>query len=150
MRFFGFVLIYFFAELGLFVLFAQEFGFWTLVAEILLSGIGGFFLLTSSLSGSSEGIVDFFRNARNPKEFFASNLTKVVGAFLLIVPGLLSDSVGVLLSFGLFDGVLVALIDKILPKQENSANQESYSEIIDVEVIEENERIEDEKSHYRK
>lgn len=150
MRIFGFVLIYFFAELGLFVLFAQHFGFWTLVAEILLSGIGGFFLLTSTLAGSNEGIVEFFRNARNPKEFFASNLTKVVGAFLLILPGLLSDSVGVLFSFGLFDGVLIALFDRLFPKQENNVNQEQYTEIIDVEIIEENERIEDEKSHYRK
>lgn len=150
MKFFGFVLIYFFAELGMFVLFAQKFGFWTLVAEILLSGIIGFFSLTSTLAGSNEGIVEFFRNARNPKEFFASNLTKVVGAFLLILPGLLSDSAGVLFSFGLFDGVLIALFDRLFPKQENNVNQEQYTEIIDVEIIEENERIEDEKSDYRK
>lgn len=150
MRVFGFVLVYFFAELGAFVLFAQKFGFWTLVAEILLSGVVGFFLLTGALAGSNEGIVEFLRNARNPKEIIASNLTKVFGALLLIVPGLLSDSVGILLSFGLFDGIVVAIIEKFFPKQEGRGYQEEYGEIIDVEVIEENERIEDEKSHYRK
>lgn len=150
MKFFVFVLVYFFAELGLFVLFAQKFGFWTLVGEILLTGVFGFFLLTSVLARSNEGIVDFFRNVRNPKEFFASNFTKVAGAFLLIFPGLLSDCIGILLSFGLFDGALIVLIDRLFFKQERGSRAEQYSEIIDVEVIEENERIEDEKSHYRK
>lgn len=148
MRVFGFVLVYFFAELGAFVLFAQKFGFWSLVGEILLSGIVGFFLLTSALAGSNEGIVEFLRNARNPKEIIASNLSKVFGALLLIVPGLLSDSVGVLLTLGLLDGVFVGIMDRFFPRSEG--REERYGEVIDVEVIEENERIENEKSDYRK
>lgn len=147
MKIFGFVLVYFFAELGAFVLFAQNFGFWTLVAEILLSGIGGFFLLTSALAGSNEGIVEFLRQARNPKEIIASNLTKVFGALLLILPGLLSDGVGILLSFGFFDGIVVAIMERVFPKERR---REECGEIIDVEIIEESERIEDEKSDYRK
>lgn len=138
MRVFGFVLVYFFAELGAFVLFSQKFGFWSLVGEILLSGVVGFFLLTGALAGSNESIIEFLRNARNPKEIIASNLSKVFGALLLILPGLLSDSVGILLSLGLFDGVLVGMMDRFFPKEK----KEPYPEVIDVEVIEEDERIE--------
>ena len=148
MKIFGFVLVYFFAELGGFVLFAQEFGFWSLVGEILLSGVVGVFLLTSALAGSNEGIVEFLRNARNPKEIIASNLSKVFGALMLIVPGLLSDSMGVLLTLGVLDGVFVGIMDRLFPRSEGK--REQYSEVIDVEVIEESERIENEKSDYRK
>lgn len=139
MRIFGFVLIYFFAELGLFVLFAQHFGFWTLVAEILLSGIMGVFLLTSIVSGDVRGVFETLRNVRSPQEIFFSRSLRVLGAFLLILPGLLSDSVGLLLSLGIFDALVIAFMQKIFPKPKN---KEQDFEIIDVEVIEENERIE--------
>ena len=47
----GIFVIYFFLELGLFVLFAQKFGFLSLVGEILLSGVGRHRLLYQNCFG---------------------------------------------------------------------------------------------------
>lgn len=144
MRSGGILLIYFFIELGLFVLFAQEFGFFSLVGEILLSGAIGIFLFMSTFSGNNAGVIDFFRGLKTPQEFIASNLTTALGAALLILPGLLSDSIGILLCLGLFDGVLVGFLSRFFISKRPSED----GEIIDVEVIEEGR--EDEKDHYRK
>lgn len=134
-------ILYFFVELGFFVLFAQNFGFFSLVGEILLSGAIGIFLLMGTLSGGNEEVIDFFRGVKNPQEFIASNLTRTLGAILLILPGLLSDGIGVLLCLGLFDGFLVGILSKFFtPKRMNDEE-----EIIDVEVITEGRS--DEKDH---
>lgn len=138
----GIFVIYFFLELGLFVLFAQKFGFLSLVGEILLSGAIGVFLLLGTFSGGNEGVIEFFRGLKTPQEFIASNLTRAMGALLLILPGLLSDFVGLLLIVGIFDVFLIRFLGKFFSAKKNQ------EEIIDVEVIEEG--SEDEKDHYRK
>lgn len=144
MRGVGIFLIYFFVELGLFILFAQHFGFLSLVGEILLSGALGVFLLMNTLSGSNEGVIDFFRGLKTPQEFIVSNLSTALGALLLILPGLLSDSVGVLLYLGVFDGFLIGCLRRFF----TSKKVNDGGEVIDVEVIEEGEI--DEKDRYRK
>lgn len=139
----GILIIYFFVELGLFVFFAQEFGFLSLVGEILLSGGIGIFLLLSNFSGGNEGIIEFFRGMKTPQEFIASNLTRTLGAILLILPGLLSDCMGLLLVLGIFDVVLIKIMGNFFYSKKNE------NEIIDVEIIEdwrENEK----EDHYRK
>lgn len=139
----GFIfLLYFFTELALFVGFSQEFGFLSLMGEILLSGAIGVFLLFSTFSGGSEVIIEFFRGLKTPQEFIASNLTRALGAVLLILPGILSDCVGILLVVGLFDSFLVGLMGRFF------VSKKYDDDIIDVEVIEEGR--EDEKDHYRK
>lgn len=144
MRFFVFCILLFFIELAGFVAFSEEFGFLSLVLEILLSGILGVFLLFSALSGSNESVLELLRGARNPKEILASNLSKVLGAIMLIIPGIFGDCFGLLLQFGILDSLFVSLFSKMRPMQ-----NQSYQEIIDVEIIEEKERIEDEKTHHR-
>lgn len=140
MRFFVFFIILFFVELGGFTAFSESFGFFTLVLEIILSGLLGIFLIFSTLSGSNESIIELLRGARDPKEVLASNLAKVFGGILLIIPGLLSDCLGILLYLGILDSVLASFLGKTTIK--TSFNHQSrQDEIIDVEVIEEKERI---------
>ncbi len=148
MRFFIFFLLLFFLELGGFVLFSESFGFLTLVLEIILSGVLGVFLLFNTLSGNTESILELLRQARDPKEILASNIAKVFGAILLIVPGIFSDCLGLLFYFGLLDSVFVLLLGKAsIKKYSKTSTQE---EIIDVEIIQEHRGIRDEETHNRK
>lgn len=144
MRIFVFFLLLFFVELAGFVAFSEEFGFFSLVLEIILSGLLGVFLLFGALSGSNESVIELLRGAKNPKEILASNLSKVLGAIMLIIPGIFGDCLGLLLQFGILDSFFVSLFTKMRPMQ-----NQTYQEIIDVEIIEEKERIEDEKTHHR-
>lgn len=140
--------ILFFVELGGLIAFSESFGFLVLVAEIILSGILGVFLLLTTFSASNESIVEFLRNTRDPQEILASNLTKVFGAILLILPGILSDCLGLLLCFGILDSVFVSFLQKVrFSKRSRTYDRE---EVIDVEVIETHERIKDEKDHHWK
>lgn len=143
MKFFIFFLVLFFVELMSLVTFSEEFGFFSLILEILLSGVLGVFLLFSALSGSNESILELLAGARNPKEILASNFSRVIGAIMLIIPGILSDCLGILLQFGILDFIFVVLFSKMKSTQ-------NQAEIIDVEVIEEGERIENEQTHHRK
>lgn len=140
MRFFVFFVILFFVELGGFTAFSENFGFFTLVLEIILSGLLGVFLIFSTLSGSNESIVELLRGARDPKEVLASNFAKVFGGILLIIPGLLSDCLGILLYLGVLDSALASFLGKSAIKT-SFTHQPRQDEIIDVEVIEEKERI---------
>lgn len=144
MRVFVFFLLLFFVELAGFVAFSEEFGFFSLVLEIILSGLLGVFLLFGALSGSNESVIELLRGAKNPKEILASNLSRVLGAIMLIIPGIFGDCLGLLLQFGILDSLFVSLFSKIRPTQ-----NQTYQEIIDVEIIEEKERLEDEKTHHR-
>lgn len=147
MRFFVWIVILFFVELGLFVVFSEYFGFLSLVLEIIASGIFGVFLLFSSLSGSQQSVIELLQGAKNPNEVLASNFAKCLGSILLIIPGLLSDCLGILLYFGFLDSVLSSFLGKLSFKNQN---QTSQSNVIDVEVLNPHKGIEDEESHYRK
>lgn len=140
--------ILFFVELGGLIAFSESFGFLALVAEIILSGILGVFLLLTTFSASNESIVEFLRNTRDPQEILASNLTKVFGAILLILPGILSDCLGLLLYFGILDSVFVSFLQKV--RFSKGSRTYDREEVIDVEVIETHERIKDEKDHHWK
>lgn len=144
MRIFVFFLFLFFVELAGFIAFSEEFGFFMLVLEILFSGILGIFLLFNALSGSNESVLELLKGARDPKEILASNFSRVLGAIMLIIPGIFSDCFGLLLQFGILDSLFVSIFSKIRPTQ-----NQTYQEIIDVEIIEEDERIKDEKTHHR-
>lgn len=142
MRAFIVLLLFFFIELAGFVAFSEEFGFLTLVFEILLSGVLGVFLLISTLSGSNESVIELLRGAKNPKEVLLSNFTKIIGSILLILPGIFGDFLGLFLQFGFLDPLFGSIFSKF-------GTFAQSQEVIDVEIIEEGERIEDEKTHHR-
>ncbi|WP_288644217.1 FxsA family protein [uncultured Helicobacter sp.] len=127
-----------------FILVVSDFGFVALVLEIIGSACLGFWLLLRGDIGFSRLINTITSvNASDIFSGFLSTYMYYIGAILLILPGIFSDSIGVIL-------LICSLI--IQPKQaQNSHTQNNYTqnnhsapknsasteddEIIDVEII---------------
>lgn len=85
-------------ELLSFSIWVSYFGFFSLFCEIVFSGIAGLWLWNShtrSLSSSLNEIIHFVYEGRI-LDLLKSNMLFFLGAILLIAPGLLSDSVGII------------------------------------------------------
>jgi len=71
--------------------------------------------------------------------FQKQNLSALIGAILLIIPGFLTDIIGILLYFGVFTNLIVNRLSK---RERNNSNirtnqfQEGECDVIDVEIIE--------------
>lgn len=127
--------------------FVWKYGFFALFAEIIISLVLGFILI------SKFGVLDFIKEARNitPQTVFG-NFGTVFGGFLILLPGIFSDTVGIVI-------IVMSLLMRFLgsdyanlQKQDDFSKKDKFKEpftftytkiktdkkqdIIDVEVIE--------------
>ena len=109
--------VYFFVEMFCIVEFADEFGILVLFLEIIVSAILGFGVMFGQYSmlpmAYSEILNGGIRN------FIGRNILRLIGAILLIIPGILCDIIG--LSF-----VVVSLF--FITKEQNCRNQQTKYE----------------------
>lgn len=130
MRFF---LIYLFLEIAVSVPVFSSLGVLGTFIEVIGSAFIGFLLLANSRYRESFSAV---KNGNITLSMFHTlNIMTILGALLLIVPGVLTDILGILMQFGFAS----ALISSKFIKKENSnihePRRENNEEIIDVEVI---------------
>ena len=115
------ILIYLLCEFYFFGVFVDEFGFFTLLLEIIISGLLGFGLLLTIGSNLRPTINSFSVN-----NLLGSLFARLVGSILLILPGILTDAIGITLcivSFFLRKNVI------------DNANQDNASDIKDNNII---------------
>jgi len=103
--------------------------------EIIGSALLGFFILANF----RYGLLSSFELLKNQKitqeEFSALNLLSAIGAILLIIPGFLSDIVGIICQISFLSAPIGNLLLKNrFVKKEHKHRK--YDEVIDVEVIE--------------
>lgn len=103
--------------------------------EVILSGFAGVFILRTLQFSLVDSMQRVARREISQEEFMSIGLFKLIGAFLLILPGVFSDILGILMQFDEF-GAFVAR--KLLPKREYKETNpfEKDDDIIDVEIIE--------------
>lgn len=102
-----------------------EFGFFVMFFEVIITAILGFFILLNLNQSLNEGLNALRSGQINPANFLSSQLSKVIGAFLLILPGVLSDIIGLLIQLK---------TPKFTNKKQTKFTKDD-DEIIDVEVI---------------
>lgn len=102
-----------------------EFGFFMMFFEVIITAILGFFILLNLNQSLNEGLNALKSGQINPANFLSSQLSKVIGAFLLILPGVLSDIIGLLIQLK---------TPKFSSKKQTNFRKDD-DEIIDVEVI---------------
>jgi 2-isopropylmalate synthase/UPF0716 protein FxsA len=66
------------------------------------------------------------------EEFARMNSSSVIGALLLIIPGFMTDIVGILLQFDYF---ATLLFRKFIRKNDKTNRQKGDNDVIDVEII---------------
>ena len=129
-------LIYLFAEVVVSVKIASAIGgVWTFI-EIIASALAGFLILANFRGTLAENIRALNQARIDPLEFQQLNLFTILGAFLLILPGFLTDIVGILLQFSV---VTKMLVNRFVSKSGRDASATHYTQkdehVIDVEIV---------------
>ncbi len=127
------ILIYFILELLLSIKFGMSIGFgWSVVWVVGTSILGAILLKLSPYA-----IADSFNKIAFERFDIVSAqnaaISYVLGAILLIIPGILSDFLGILL---LLYTLYLRIFAKIPPKKENIYQNKGDDDVIDVEIIE--------------
>lgn len=109
------------------------------VLEIILTALLGFFILINFRLFLGDALVRLREREISYEAFVGSNVFRILGAILLILPGGLTDILGILMQFSALGFLAVKPFMKkptsdSAPFDVNSKSQKS--EIIDVEVIE--------------
>ena len=113
----------------------ENIGFMWSVIWIVMSMMLGFRLLQSS-SFTMMGNLDAVRSGKLSMKGFQNAATSyLVAAILLIIPGVLSDFLGL---FALFYTFYLQFVAKITPEQKNNNfKTQGDDDVIDVEIIDE-------------
>lgn len=133
------VFIYLFLEVLITYEMIDFLGVLGFVLEIVLSAIFGFFILMNYRFFLGDALVRLREREISYEAFVGSNVFRILGAILLILPGGLTDILGILMQFSALGFLAVKPFMKkptsdSAPFDVNSKSQKS--EIIDVEVIE--------------
>jgi len=125
-------LIYLFAEVTLTVEIASRIGGLATFLEILGSAFLGIFILMNFRHALSENLEALRTRQIDMQGFSNRNMMGLLGAFLLILPGFLSDIIGILLQFSLVGTLIV----NRFTRKYQPPTQPKDDHVIDAEIIE--------------
>ncbi len=138
-------LIYLFLEVLISVNISSYLGGLLTFVEILLTAMIGIYILMNFRESLRENLTAVSYNFIDLQEFQRLNLFTLFGAILLIVPGFLTDILGILMQFSVVTSMFVNRYNVYLSKKKNqdefySQNSENShitkeSDVIDVEII---------------
>ncbi|MBA3025096.1 MAG: FxsA family protein [Sulfurimonas sp.] len=131
-------LVYLFLETLISVNISSAIGGFATFLEIVLSALVGIVLLVNFRATLGENIRAVSSNQIDLQEFQRLNIFALLGAVLLIVPGFLTDIIGVLLQFSVFTSMVVNRTNVKSESDKTPYNQNTIqkdSDVIDVEII---------------
>lgn len=158
-----YIFLYLFLEVMVSTFFASMLGGLLTFVEIVLSAFVGIYLLRNFRFSIFESGQKLSRGEITQDEFIASNMSKAIGAILLIIPGFLTDLLGLFLQFGILT-IFLTKVFSFKPQERNEQNMynnahsyyrvdkeniykeqkrryEDDEEIIDVEIIDDDKSI---------
>ncbi|WP_309498253.1 FxsA family protein [Sulfurovum sp.] len=102
-------------------------------AEIMFSGFVGIMLLLNVKTTMMQSFQAMSNNCITMKEFQELNIFALLGAILLILPGIFSDLIGILMQFSVFTALIVSKFNK--NSGECHVKPQGEDNVIDVEII---------------
>ena len=126
--FFGYI----FAEVLISVQVAGVIGGLGTFFEIMFSGFIGLLLLLNVKTTMIESLKAMSNNCITMREFQELNIFALLGAVLLILPGILSDVIGILMQFSVFTALIASRFNQ--SNGECKPNQ-GENNVIDVEIV---------------
>lgn len=133
--------LYLFLEVMISVNLSSQIGGFYTFLELMLSAFVGFVLLVNFRATLFENMQAFSMQKIDVQEFQRLNIFAVLGAVLLILPGFLTDMIGVLLQFSVITKMLV---NRFMAKSTDQnrtrythtqIHEEKDDDVIDVEII---------------
>ena len=136
-------ILYLFLEVLVSVQISSAIGGLATFFEIVLSAFIGISILVNFRKTLVENMTAVSYNCIDLEQFQRLNLFTLIGAILLIIPGFLTDIVGILLQFSAFTSMIVNRYNVKSEKCNTSFEDENInikrdSDVIDVEIIEHN------------
>ncbi len=132
-------LLYLFLEVIISVNISSEIGGLNTFGEIVLSAFVGIYILFHFQTTLAENMRAVSTRQIDLKKFQELNIFTLLGAILLIVPGFLTDIIGILLQFHVVTSILVnrfsAKYNSKVPKSNSNSNYTKDDDVIDVEII---------------
>jgi len=127
-----------FLELYLSLKVGENIGFFGSLVWIILSFMIGMILLQKSSQTMMGNMTAMRQGKLDMKKFQNASMSYLAGAILLIIPGVLSDFLGV---FALFYTFYLQFVAKITPEQKHeNFKKQGDDDVIDVEIIDEHSR----------
>lgn len=133
--------LYLFLEVMISVNLSSQIGGFNTFLELMLSAFVGFVLLVNFRATLMENMQAFSMEKIDVQEFQRLNIFAVLGAVLLILPGFLTDMIGVLLQFSVITKMLVNRFTAKSTHQKKTRythtqiHEEKDDDVIDVEII---------------
>ncbi|MFZ2967520.1 MAG: FxsA family protein [Sulfuricurvum sp.] len=129
--------LYFFLEVILTSAVASKIGGLMMFAEIMVSGLIGLVIIVNFRTTLVVNLMELKERRLSANGFYQRNVLALLSALLFIVPGILSDTIALLLQISLFFGLI---INHFRPKiaEEKSYSTPTYSKddhVIDAEII---------------
>lgn len=128
-------LIYLFFEVVITINLASYIGGVATFFELILSALLGIAILINFRLILAQNLSALASRSIGVKAFQNSNLFTILGAFLLIIPGFLTDIIGILFQFSMITSLLLS---KVIGKKYNDVDNNTYKkdhDVIDVEII---------------
>ena len=128
--------IYLFLEVMVSTSIASEIGGLMTFLELIVSALIGIAILVNFRATLAENMRAVSYNCINLQQFQELNLFTLFGAFLLILPGFLTDIVGIVLQFSVFTSMLVTRYSTNMgPCGPNQNQKKEDDNVIDVEIL---------------
>ena len=132
------VLGYFFLEVFITIEMGGLIGGFPTFLEIVATAFIGLLVLVNFKAKMAEGIIELMNQKLTAQQLVAGNLLSLVGAIFIILPGFLSDFIGVLMQFEIVKNMVAS---RISVPQAGSFSTHNHTkkedeDVIDVEVIE--------------
>jgi 2-isopropylmalate synthase/UPF0716 protein FxsA len=129
-------LVYLFLEVIITVNLASMIGGIATFLEIIASALLGIFILLRFQDTLSENMKQVAMNRIDLRQFQELNIFTLLGAIMLIIPGFLTDILGVLMQFSVLTQMFVnRYAAKYTPKNPHHTSHGKDDNVIDVEII---------------
>ena len=138
-------LIYFFLEVIISVNISSYLGGLLTFVEIMFSALVGVSILVNFRATLAENMAAVSYNRIDLNQFQKLNLFTLIGAIMLIIPGFLTDIIGVVMQFSVITTMIVnryGVKSNDYNRYEEEQNHiKKDSDVIDVEIINDNSSI---------
>lgn len=130
-------LIYLFLEVIITVNVASKIGGLMMFAEIMVSAMIGIMILFNFRTTLLSNVMELKERRISANGFYKRNLLSLLGAILLILPGILTDIIAVIMHMVLLGSFIIS---RFMPKYQNvnqfdPSNQPKDDNVIDAEII---------------
>ncbi len=127
-------LIYLFLEVIITVEVASKIGGLMMFTEIIVSAMIGIAILFNFRTTLLSNVMELKERRISANGFYKRNLLSLLGAILLILPGIFTDAIAILIHISLLGSLIVS---RFMPKYPttNQPHQPKDDNVIDAEII---------------